>query len=386
MPTDIATRSRHLDIGAFVADAAAMGLHWIYDQPHIRKIAPEKPEFRAPDAANYAGVPSYFAHPTRNAGDPSQYGEQLLVMLRCLNANDRSYDATAYAAAFRAHFGYGGAYVGYIDHATRATLDNFRRTEEDALNRASALPFDGASSITTAMVTKAMALRTQFSGETLRQKFKEAIRITHNEDAVVAHGFAVLDEILTAPAAGGAKDQQLPAIAKLPPLVALLAQGDAETFQQATASAVKTTSDHERAAAFGQVCGAMMQAACVSGDANAISQAGRALTPETDALLADALGRLGEDNAAVTRHFGMACDLNYGVPSVLHNVLTAPNYTEAVRRNIYAGGDTCGRAILLGALAGAVHGIGGESGIPQVWIDQLTHAEELITGVDHLLG
>ena len=131
----------------------------------------------------------------------------------------------------------------------------------------------------------------------------------------------------------------------------------------------------------------MMRAAVQTGDAGAVAKAGRAkATPETDALLADSLSQLDKSSNEVTRHFGMACDLNYGVPSVLHNVLSAPSYTEAVRRNIYAGGDTCGRAILLGALAGAVHGFGGQNGIPQEWVDKLTHQRELLDGLDALLA
>lgn len=387
MSDALTTRRRNLVIGALVADAAAMGLHWIYDQDHIARIAPEKPEFRAPDGANYKDVPGYFAHSTRRIGDPSQYGEQLLVMLRCLTQNDNQYDVQTYATAFRAHFGYGGGYVGYIDHATRDTLDNFRRAQDNALDLARALPFDGPASTTTAMVTKAMALSTQYSGAELRQKFEEAVRITHNDDAVIAHGFAVLDQIIAAPPASGANDQQLPAIAKLPPLVALLSDAKDDSFDQAVASAVKVTSDHERAAAFGRVSGAMMRAALQTGDVDAMAEAGRArATPETEALLADALTRLDSNSNDVTRHFGMACDLNYGVPSVLHNVLTAPSYPEAVRRNIYAGGDTCGRAILLGALAGAIHGFGGAQGIPQDWVDTLTHKQELLDKLDVLLG
>ena len=380
-------RSRNLVIGALVADAAAMGLHWIYDQDHIQKIAPEKPEFRAPDGTNYKDVPSFFAHPTRKIGDPSQYGEQLLVMLRCLTANNNQYDVATYAAAFREHFGYGGEYVGYIDHATRDTLDNFRRAQDNALAKAKALPFDGDASVTTSMVSKALILSAQLTGDTLRAKFEEVVRTTHNDDAVLTYGFEVLEQIIAAPPASGADDQQLPAIAKLPPLVALLADAGDDGFEQAVDSAVKVTSDHERSAAFGRVSGAMMRAAVQTGDAGTVAKAGRAqATPETDALLADALTRLQDNSNDVTKHFGMACDLNYGVPSVLHNVLTAPSYTEAVRRNIYAGGDTCGRSILLGALAGAVHGFGGQNGIPQEWVDRLTHRQELIDGLETLLA
>jgi len=42
--------------GSFVADAATLGLHWVYDQPRIREIAPQAPEFLAPRADHYAGI------------------------------------------------------------------------------------------------------------------------------------------------------------------------------------------------------------------------------------------------------------------------------------------------------------------------------------------
>jgi hypothetical protein len=39
------------------------------------------------------------------------------------------YGITVYEAAFRAEFGYGGAYVGYIDRAKRETPGNLSRAE-----------------------------------------------------------------------------------------------------------------------------------------------------------------------------------------------------------------------------------------------------------------
>lgn len=374
MKTDTEARARNMVLGALVADAAAMGTHWIYDRDHIRKIAPETPEFVTPDAAHYDGVPAFFAHSNRQTGDQSQYGEQLIVMLKALAANDGVYEAQIYATHFRAHFGYGGPYVGYIDHATRDTLNNFLRAEDEALNHAYALPFDGPRKVTTAMVGKAMALVPRYKDDALRAKFEEAVRMTHDDDVTVAHGLNVLAEIIAIPRKFGAVDEQLPAIAKLPGLIASLPHNvDAETFNTAVDSAVRTTSDHERAIAFGRITARMMQAALTTDDMTAIVSAGRSVaTPETDALMTDAISMTAQDTNAATKHFGMACDLNYGVPSVVHNILTAPTYADAVQRNIYAGGDTCGRAILLGAIMGAAYGIGGKHGIPAEWVEKLT--------------
>lgn len=368
-------RRKNMILGALVADAAAMGLHWIYDQDHIRKVAPETPEFMQPDAKNYNGVPAYFAHPSRQSGDQSQYGEQLMVMLNALDQTGGVFDLPSYIAAFRAHFGYGGAYVGYIDHATRGSLDNYRRAEEDAAARGQAIPFEGEAKVTTAMVTKALALNSVYSGDALRQKFEEAVRITHNDDAVIAHGFNVLDAICAMTPARGAVDVQLPAVAKLPGLVPTLwankTNGDA--FDTAIDDAIRVTSDHAEARAYGKVCSHMMAAALYADDIETIVEAGRsAATPEVLPRLDQARAMTDQDTNAATKHFGMACDLSYGVPSVVHNIIVAPSFRDAVRNNIYAAGDTCGRAMVLGAITGALYGVGGTQGIPPEWIEKLT--------------
>jgi len=368
----MADKAQAMIQGALVADAATMGLHWIYDQDHIAKIAPNDPAFVAPDAAHYEGVMGYFAHAARANGQNSQYGEQLKVMQTALAASDHSFDPQGFVTAFQAHFGYGGAYVGYIDHATRDSLDNYRRAAEAALDKGRAVPWDGPEGVTTAMVTKALALTQQFSGDTLRIKFEEAVRITHDDDATLAYGFAVLDAVRAMPAVTGAVDVQLPAIAKLPPLVAALADAEDATFTQTITTAVRLTSDHQTSVDFGLACAHMMRAALTCDDMPEIVNAGmESASSEVKQLLSKALSMTGEDTNTVTAHFGLACDLSYGVPSAVHNVLTASSYAQAVRRNIYAGGDNCGRAILVGALMGAVHGIGGHTGIPQDWINRL---------------
>lgn len=376
MPLKLSPRGRNMVLGALVADAASMGLHWIYDQDRIRQVAPEAPEFTSPDAANYEGVPGYFAHARLKTGDQTQYGAQLVALLNALETSGGLYDEAVYVQAFRDHFGYGGAYVGYIDLATRESLNNHIRAQDEALQRAKALPYDGSEMTTVAMVTKAMSLIGRFSGNELREAFKETVCITHGDDAgVMAHGLNILEEIITAPQASGAYDQQLPAVAKLPALIAAQEAsgklGDADAIADAD-SAVRTTNDHPHAVAHGRVVAAMMAAALDQGDPADVLAAGRAkATPEIAALLDDAMARRDCDASAVTKHFGMACDLDYSVPSACHNIATAPGYTEAIRRNIYAGGDSAGRSIIVGAIFGALHGVGGERGIPQKWIERL---------------
>ena len=73
-------------IGALTADAAAMGLHWLYDAARIPEVSGGRPEFQEPRAENYHQGGGYFAHPQLEAGDNSQYGESLLAFVRGINA------------------------------------------------------------------------------------------------------------------------------------------------------------------------------------------------------------------------------------------------------------------------------------------------------------
>jgi ADP-ribosylglycohydrolase len=301
-------RARAMIWGALVADAASMGLHWLYDQARIAAVAGERPEFHGPDAADFEGAKGYFAHGGRTRGMQSQYGEQMLVMLRSLGATG-IYDKAAYEATFRAHFGYGGAYVGYVDRATRDTLDNLAQAER-----------------------------------------------TGGVEAAAFYG---------------SDDTQLPAVAKLPPLVA------AGQVDEAV-SAIRVTNNSDHAEAYGRVVAAMLQAAVQGAAPAQVVQAGQtAATPEIAEGLARAVQATDQSVPAFTAQVGMACELAFGVPSAMHTLLVTGSYAEAVRQNIMAGGDSCGRAIVLGAILGACHGMGGDQGIPVEWVEALTQRDEV---------
>ena len=67
--------------GALVADAAAMGLHWMYDQEQIKTISGSGDVlFRQPDAANFKDKRGYFAHAARRVGELSHYGESARIV------------------------------------------------------------------------------------------------------------------------------------------------------------------------------------------------------------------------------------------------------------------------------------------------------------------
>ncbi len=363
-------------LGALVADAASLGLHWLYDQDRIREVAPQKPEFRSPTPADYENVVGYYAHGRKQVGDLSHYGEQAMVLLRTLAANNGRYDKTSYEELFQEHFGYGGDYVGYIDHPTRDTLNNLARAENQALQRAEAIPFAGDENTKHRMITKVLANVKRAKGEELREMVEQSVRTTNDDDEMVAYAFKILDELESIGGYHGADDEQLPAISKLPALVA--AYEGVDSLSEVVESAVRVTNDNDLAVTFGQAAAQIIETALQTADVEAAIEAGLAgAEPDVANLLNKALSLKNENNQVVTGEFGMSCNLVFGVPSVIHNLATSGSFREAIRENIYAGGDSCGRGILLGAILGAAHGIGGEKGIPQEWIEKLTKKTEI---------
>ncbi|MEM8752272.1 MAG: ADP-ribosylglycohydrolase family protein [Pseudomonadota bacterium] len=303
--TDAPTRARAALAGALVADAASMGLHWLYDQKRIADVAGDAPEFRAPNAADYAGPDGkglgYFAHGGKRPGEPSHYGAQMIAMADALAGAGR-YDAEAYAEAFRGWFGYGGRWVGYIDRPTRATLD-------------------------------AMAK-------------------------------AAAEERPTT--ACGADDAQLPAVSKLPPLVARH-HGD-DDLHALVESAVRVTNDRDDSVAWGRAVAAMIAAAISGASPEDAVAAARGPSPAVNDQIEAALAMRDKTSEEVATAFALHCQLEVAFPVVVHLIATATGYAEAVRANIRAGGDNCGRAIPVGAVLGACFAGEEGRGVPADWL------------------
>ncbi len=376
MQNATALRQKNAVLGALVADAASMGFHWLYDPERIRQLCPHTPEFREPSINDFEGAAGYFAHASKQAGDLSQYGDQALVMLRSLVASNGHYIKAHYESQFCDHFGYGGEYIGYIDRPTRDTLNNVTWAERQALERSRSIPFDGDEGTRNTMITKVLACVKQFQGTELAQKLDAAVRETHNDDTLANYAQAIADEMQSITGFHGANDDQLPALAKLPALVALYA-GKAE-LPELVESAVRVTNNNDLAVQFGLATAAILEASLAGTDIETAIATGCAdAAAEVQALVNKALSLQDQDNAAVTDKFGKACSLVYGVPSLAHNLVTASSFTEAVRRNIYAGGDSCGRAIPLGAVLGATYGLGGDKGIPEQWVSRLRHCNHV---------
>jgi len=337
-----------LVIGGLVADAAALGLHWIYDPARIAEVGGEAPEFLEPDRAAYKGVPAYFAHPGKTAGDLTHYGQQLMVALESLAATGGELDPSDYEQRFIAHFGPGGAWVGYIDYATRETLRNADDAERASLAAATQFDLGEHEKDRGLMQSKVMANIRQWRGEKLARAMEKAVRITHpDDDELVRLGQAMARAVEEAGGGfHGSDDVQLPAVSKLAAVVACGADVEA---------AVRVTNNNDISVAGGHVVARLLQAAMDGGDWRTIAQ-----------------------EMADSGKPGPACPLDQSIPMMGSILVDAHSYEEGVRANILAGGDNAGRGTIIGAVLGA------EYGVPDEWAEKTRAAPVAMELLDKL--
>lgn len=290
-------------IGALVADAAAMGFHWLYDQALIARYGGEHPEFHTPVRAEYQDK-GYFAHEGKQAGEFSHYGAQLLSMQDAINANGQ-YSEQGYIESFRKWFDFGGQWQGYTDHPTRQTLLNlYQRKSNDE----------------------------------------------PDEEPV---------------AACGADDTQNPALSKLPPLIAV--HGQDQDLMDKVESAVRVTNNNDTAVSYARAVAIMIRSAHKGlSPGQCVAQA-KEVGVDIATAINTAESMLKRRSKEVAQEVGMHCGLDASFIVITHLLLQAENFEKTIRENIYCGGDSCGRAIPLGAILSACF-FGSDKAMPTFWI------------------
>lgn len=310
MSSELSTRSMLL--GALVADAASLGVHWIYDPKRIEEIAAHRDgqtSFTPIDAHNFEGVPAYFAHGARSDGDLSQYGEVLWLAIGSI-LTEHGFDVAAYQESFAAHFGPGGAFVGYIDRPTGGTLENI-------------------------------------AGEVL--------------------------------APSGIDDDQLPATARLPAIMAVYS-GKSNAMDMVKA-AMEVTNVNDVAWAYSEVFAGLIDRLLGGAELqSALKAAADRADPSIRETLVQALETPEISSTNYAEVNGRACHLPMAAPLIFHILKHSQSYREAVERNNLAGGDSAGRSILIGAIMGLIHGRDEVLGIPLEWVLMLNNSAEIWDG------
>ena len=319
-------------LGALTADAAALGLHWLYDAERLKTLQQQGPlAFRAPDRASYQGVKSFFAHAGKQVGDLSFYGESCRLMLAHLAKTGAHFERQIFQEEWLAAFGPGGHWIGYADHATRFTVVRL-------------------------------------------------LSYAKSEDY---------------PAISGVDDRQLPPLECITAIVASQRTGHTPSRDELISTvqqAVAVTHDHPHARDAATVAAiALDEVLAGTPLPQALTRAAQA-AGELQPLLTEALALPVLDAPAAAARFGMPCNLHQGLPLLFHIAHRASGFREAVEANILAGGDSCGRSLMLGALTAAHDAVRLQKepapalGIPLIWLSQLTGIAEIVNQAERIVG
>lgn len=160
-------------IGSLVADAMALGPHWIYDTEKIKTAFGDIKNVTSPLKDSF--------HPTKKVGDFTHYGDLIMLMLSYINRHD-SFDRRHFLERFR---DYMKDYQGYKDHAMKDTLKNIK---ENHWIGSDSQELGGLSTLSVFY----------YYFDKPKEIFKERIKATHNNPLVLEISdfiFSVLDEI-----------------------------------------------------------------------------------------------------------------------------------------------------------------------------------------------
>ena len=163
----IDNNAKAMVMAAFMADALALGAHWIYDTKDISRRFGRVENFMAPAAHSF--------HPTKEKGKFTHYGDQMFVLLESV-AEKKNFDVRDFSNRWQRLF---KDYRGYIDQATRGTLSGYASGKAVEMAGSSSNELAGASRIAPIVYIHADNL------EKLIDAARLQTMMTHNNEEVI---------------------------------------------------------------------------------------------------------------------------------------------------------------------------------------------------------
>lgn len=281
--------------GALIADAFALGAHWLYDTDEIKAKFPTYTQFHDP-ATQY--------HGEKKAGDLSHYGDQTMWLLESI-ALEKEFSLARFAQRWKTYM---SEYKGYIDGASKTSIENMNAGKS---------PFESGSS-----------------------------------------------------------SQDLSVAGRIAPL-ALLYHDDLKSFEDAAILQAKMTHNSQGVSEAVLFYSHLLYLVL---EGSSPSKAVEKLLDETQNSsiqnwIKTALASREYDTLDAINACGQSCNVKGGCPGALHLILKyEDDYAEAMRQNVYAGGDSCARGMVAGMILGAYNGV---DAIPKEWREALNTKERI---------
>ena len=127
--------AKNMVLASLCADSLALRAHWIYDTKEIDEKIGRVEHLLAPLPGS--------CHPSKGKGDFTHYGDQVLLLLESL-ARHQGFAAERFAEDWQQYM---QGYQGYMDKASRATLDNMEEGKGLTQSGSSSNDLAGASRI-----------------------------------------------------------------------------------------------------------------------------------------------------------------------------------------------------------------------------------------------
>ncbi|GAB6108522.1 ADP-ribosylglycohydrolase family protein [Fusibacter bizertensis] len=167
-------RLKGMLFGAFVGDAYALGLHWIYDTEKLSQESDKLDGFITPPKGSF--------HFGKRRGDFTHYGDQSLLLLKSISSNNGFSPEV-----FKKHWlTYMSKYEGYLDHATRESLNMLDENTH----------FGSSSDELGGFARVAPLIYYHFDDPLLKKYIEKQTRLSHNNDIVIEFGNFATDLIL----------------------------------------------------------------------------------------------------------------------------------------------------------------------------------------------
>lgn len=296
--------------GQFVGDAFCLGSHWIYDPEELAQRFPAGPLGFDVPAKGHYNF-------GKRPGDLTHYGDGAMALLRSIAEQSR-FDAVDFGSRFVTLFD-SPDYSGYRDHATKETIANLH-----------------------------------------------AFRVAHPDEVFLFQS--------------GADDDQPATVSRIAPLAAFYFCND--EYLSVVEHATLVCQNNRRAVAYAQAhamilrelfSGIPLHDALIPTSKNMAIMGGAG--NEVSETIHEAMAAEHRNVTEAILHFGQSCPLKSSFPAALQCALHhGEDFAGALRANAAAGGDSAGRAAMIGAWLGAAYGI---EIIPRSWQELLTAQEEI---------
>lgn len=160
-------RIKNAITASFIADALSLGVHWVYDIAVIKSEYGRLDRMVAPKLAPF--------HKTKEKGAFTHYGDQAMLLLETI-IETGGFELNRFEKAWTSMF---QDYSGYMDGATKETLENMARDAESRPAGSMSSDLGGAARITP------LSLLFNQGQDNMVSAAADQTAMTHNQPAVI---------------------------------------------------------------------------------------------------------------------------------------------------------------------------------------------------------